>query len=107
MNPKGLSIMSGNSEPIINTRISRNLDREFKPIVSEKDLFASGNLRTFSVLKLPEANKSFSETIGLNSLSRFLDIRVLMIGSLFPDIIDKPLGFIGFGDGRSITHTLL
>jgi inner membrane protein len=60
-----------------------------------------------SINTSPEAKKSFSEIIGLKSLSRFLDIRLLMIGSLFPDIIDKPLEFIGFSNGRSITHTLL
>ena len=56
--------------------------------------------------KNPEAKETFSEAIGLKSLSEFLDIRILMVGSLFPDLIDKPLEFIGFGDGRSIAHTL-
>jgi inner membrane protein len=51
--------------------------------------------------------ESFSEAIGLKPLSRFLDIRLLMVGSMVPDIIDKPLAFLGFGNGRSITHTLL
>jgi inner membrane protein len=55
----------------------------------------------------PGARKSFSETIGLKALSEFLDVRLLIIGSIFPDIIDKPLEFAGFGNGRSITHTLL
>jgi inner membrane protein len=54
-----------------------------------------------------EGQNSFPETIGLNSLARFLDLRILIIGSLFPDLIDKPLSFFGFSDGRSITHTLL
>jgi inner membrane protein len=49
----------------------------------------------------------FSELIGLTSLARFIDLRLLMIGSLIPDIIDKPLALGGFGNGRSITHTLL
>jgi membrane-bound metal-dependent hydrolase YbcI (DUF457 family) len=48
-----------------------------------------------------------ADSMGLTALSRFLDIRILMIGALFPDIIDKPLEFVGFGNGRSITHTLL
>jgi inner membrane protein len=51
--------------------------------------------------------ETFTETIGLKSLAEFLDIRVLMVGSLFPDLIDKPLAFIGFSDGRSIAHTLI
>jgi inner membrane protein len=44
---------------------------------------------------------------GLKPLSRFLDIRVLLVGAVLPDIVDKPLAYFGFGDGRSITHTLL
>ena len=52
-------------------------------------------------------SQSYLERTGFKSLSDFLDIRLLMIGSLTPDIIDKPLAFFGFGGGRSITHTLL
>jgi inner membrane protein len=54
-----------------------------------------------------EEKETFWDTIGLKSLSEFLDIRILVVGSLFPDIIDKPLEFIGFSDGRSVTHTLI
>lgn len=67
---------------------------------------STGYPDTVSSNKNLKAKDSFSETIGLKSLSEFLDIRILMVGSIFPDIIDKPLEFIGFGDGRSITHTL-
>jgi membrane-bound metal-dependent hydrolase YbcI (DUF457 family) len=56
---------------------------------------------------IAEKTASISEQIGLSALSRFLDIRVLMVGALVPDIIDKPLSLFGFGNGRSITHTLL
>jgi inner membrane protein len=41
------------------------------------------------------------------SLSRSLDLRLLVLGSLLPDIIDKPLGIFLFGDGRIFTHSLL
>jgi hypothetical protein len=45
------------------------------------------------------------------SLSRFVDIRFLLIGSLLPDIIDKPVGQIffreTFSSGRIFSHTLL
>jgi inner membrane protein len=51
--------------------------------------------------------QSLTERTGFKSLSDFLDVRLLMIGSLTPDIVDKPLAFFGFGGGRSITHTLL
>lgn len=46
----------------------------------------------------------------LTSLARNVDIRVLLIGSLLPDIVDKPLGYIFFREalssGRTIGHTL-
>ena len=38
------------------------------------------------------------------------DLFLLVVGSLLPDIIDKPLGLIlyhGFGNGRLYAHTLL
>jgi len=45
------------------------------------------------------------------SLSRYLDIRWLLVGSLLPDIIDKPVGQYFFRDtfnnGRIFSHTLL
>jgi inner membrane protein len=44
-------------------------------------------------------------------LSRYVDIRLLIIGSMLPDIIDKPIGIFFFGEtfsnGRIFTHTLL
>ena len=63
-------------------------------------------------MPIPEINEAkniheaISKRIGLVTLSDFLDIRLLMIGALVPDIIDKPLSLLGFSDGRSITHTL-
>jgi inner membrane protein len=54
-----------------------------------------------------EKRRSFAETIGLKSLTEFLDIRVLILGTILPDIIDKPLEFLNIGDGRMIAHTLL
>jgi inner membrane protein len=45
------------------------------------------------------------------SISRYMDIRWLLVGSLLPDIIDKPVGQYLFRDtfnnGRIFTHTLL
>ena len=47
----------------------------------------------------------------LISIAQHIDIRVLLIGALLPDIIDKPLGYIIFRDtlsnGRIICHTAL
>jgi len=45
------------------------------------------------------------------SLARHIDIRILLVGSLLPDIIDKPLGHLlfreTFSTGRIFGHTLL
>ncbi len=45
------------------------------------------------------------------SLSHRVDLRVLLVGSLLPDIIDKPVGLLFFpdlfGTGRLFCHTLL
>ena len=45
------------------------------------------------------------------SLSKYLDIRLLLVGSLLPDIIDKPIGHYlfkeTFNNGRIFSHTLL
>ncbi len=48
---------------------------------------------------------------GLASLGSRIDIRLLLIGSLLPDIIDKPIGLLffreTFSNGRIFCHTLL
>ena len=62
---------------------------------------------TLPAHKIKDRPGSVSERIGLAALSQFLDIRLLMIGALMPDIIDKPLSFLGFGNGRSIIPTSL
>ncbi len=47
----------------------------------------------------------------LTTLGKFIDIRLLFIGALLPDIIDKPLGHLFFrealSNGRIFAHTLL
>ncbi len=44
------------------------------------------------------------------SLSQRIDMRVLFVASLLPDIIDKPLGLVlfapAFGSGRLFAHTI-
>jgi inner membrane protein len=44
-------------------------------------------------------------------LARYVDIRLLIVGSMLPDIIDKPIGIYFFGgtfhNGRIFAHTLL
>lgn len=44
-------------------------------------------------------------------MSKYVDLRILLVGSLLPDIIDKPLGIYilsnVLGNGRIFSHTLL
>jgi membrane-bound metal-dependent hydrolase YbcI (DUF457 family) len=40
-------------------------------------------------------------------LTKYLDIRWLLVGSLLPDIIDKPIGVYIFSNGRIFSHSLL
>jgi membrane-bound metal-dependent hydrolase YbcI (DUF457 family) len=52
-----------------------------------------------------------TKTSWFTSLSRYVDIRMLLVGSLLPDIIDKPVGQYffreTFSNGRIFSHTLL
>ncbi len=41
-----------------------------------------------------------------SALSR-IDFRLILLGSMLPDIIDKPLGFLFLDNGRAFGHTLL
>ncbi len=64
---------------------------------------------------LPEKSSHQDRTDRISSwfvsLGNHVDIRVLLIGSLLPDIIDKPLGLLLLrdilGNGRIFCHTLL
>jgi len=54
---------------------------------------------------------SGNKAAHLASLVKQIDIRVLIIGSLLPDVIDKPVGIYlfrsTFSNGRIFCHTLL
>ena len=56
-------------------------------------------------------NRSSGTSSWLTSLADHIDIRLLLIGSLLPDIIDKPVGRFFFAEtfsnGRIFCHTLL
>ena len=56
-------------------------------------------------------SSSFSPADWTRRLSAFLDVRLLLLGSMLPDIIDKPVGHLFFDstfhNGRIFTHTLL
>lgn len=41
------------------------------------------------------------------SMARRMDYRLILIGSLLPDIIDKPIGMLFLSNGRIFCHTLL
>lgn len=61
---------------------------------------------------LPAENRSTRSMISwLGSLANHIDMRLLVIGSLLPDIIDKPIGRFFFRDtfsnGRIFGHTFL
>lgn len=68
-----------------------------------------GNSRFSQVV--PLGNATSQKASWLISLGRRIDIRLLLIGSLLPDIIDKPVGQIFFretlSNGRIFCHTLL
>lgn len=43
----------------------------------------------------------------LHQKSKVLDYRVLLLGSMLPDFIDKPIGLALTIEGRNVAHTLL
>jgi inner membrane protein len=63
--------------------------------------------KTAKEIRNTACKSRLTEDSGLNVINGFMDIRILLIGSILPDIVDKPLSFLGFGGGRSIAHTLL
>ncbi len=57
------------------------------------------------------SNPTSQKASWLTSLGRRIDIRLLLVGSFLPDIIDKPVGQVLFretiSNGRIFCHTLL
>ena len=75
-------------------------------------LFGHAGVTLGAATLLAGAAKSrYTRTSWFTTLSRYLDIRFLLVGSLLPDIIDKPVGqYIfknTFDNGRIFSHTLL
>ena len=64
-----------------------------------------------STLVRAQSFMSGNKAAHLASLVKQVDIRVLLIGSLLPDIVDKPIGIYlfrnTFSTGRIFCHTLL
>lgn len=57
------------------------------------------------------ANRKNGKTPWFVSLSKYIDVRILMVGAMLPDIIDKPVGMFLFSNtfhnGRIFSHTLV
>lgn len=75
-------------------------------------LFGHAGITLGAATLLAGAAKSrYTRTSWFTTLSHYLDIRLLLVGSLLPDIIDKPVGQYIFKDtfnnGRIFSHTLL
>jgi len=58
-----------------------------------------------------EAHGIFPGLHAVDSIIRNIDMRIIMVGSLLPDIIDKPIGHFFFkeffSNGRIFSHSLL
>ena len=80
------------------------ITRRNRPASRQKDLPQPElhSDETSSIRKRVSRLKSWTMSPG-----KFLDIRLLIIGSILPDIIDKPIGMFLFGNGRVFTHSLL
>jgi len=67
------------------------------------------SLQKESLTSIAQINRYLTDR--LKSLAQQIDLRVLLIGSILPDIIDKPLGRIIFrnsiSNGRIYCHTTL
>ena len=74
-------------------------------------LFAHTGIALGAATAVAAAANRHEKTSWLASLSKYLDIRFLIIGSMLPDIIDKPVGQYlfreTFQNGRIFSHTLL
>ena len=70
-----------------------------------------GKTTAVSELDYAQSNSIHSHEKRLVALGKRVDIRLLILGSLLPDLIDKPIGIYIFGDtfntGRIFCHTLL
>lgn len=54
------------------------------------------------------SSRYFLKTVNsLGFLAESIDIRLLITGSVLPDIIDKPIDLLFFSSGRVFNHTLL
>ncbi len=89
--------------------LARGVVGRVRPPAHEDIASVSDSSRTSQVPK--RQNDPSNKSSELVSFIRHIDIRLLLVGSLLPDIIDKPLGQIIFresiSNGRIFCHTLL
>lgn len=80
------------------------------PVINRQD-DSKEQPQSSSTLVRAESFMSGNRAAHLASLVKQIDIRVLLIGSLLPDIVDKPIGLYlfrsTFSTGRIFCHTLL
>ncbi len=89
--------------------INRIYEQTHKPLSTNRTPLA-GELASVGSKASLESPLPFSGKSQLASLREFMDLRLIIIGSLLPDIIDKPVGMVffqsTFDNGRIFTHTL-
>ena len=82
-------------------RLTRQYSGQNKPV-------SNGNYRPEYASIEKDPQKTAQPSIK-SSLIHHVDLRLLLIGSMLPDIIDKPLGHLFFGEtisnGRIFSHT--
>lgn len=64
-------------------------------------------IRNEQVREVANPSPLVAQPSHLATAAALIDYRLVLLGSMLPDIIDKPLGIYGFGGGRSLAHTLL
>ena len=91
------------------TLLARVVSRS--PLPEGKKDEEGGSSRRFSGAKTAAGRPAPPRGSWFSSVARYLDIRFLLLGSLLPDIIDKPVGQVllreTVGNGRIFCHTLL
>lgn len=79
--------------------------------VQSREQVAVSSPQSAATLSTQDPQTKDSRLNWFSSLEKRIDIRILLLGALLPDIIDKPLG-MGFlrdilSNGRTFGHTLL
>ena len=96
---------------LLTQAFSRRAANSQWPIVQSQQKLEVNNPRLVAKITNSRLTTADSELTWFTSLGKRIDIRILFVGSLLPDIIDKPLGMLflrdTFSNGRIFAHTLL